>query len=71
MTKFFYLYDRIFESNRSFTTEHVKIINIPGFFSLNCQIPGFSRIPGKVATLSFKLFWLHIYFLMFFLCLYF
>ena len=63
MTKKFYLYDRIFESNLNFTTEHVKIVKIPGFcsdfcskfqvffFCLNCQFPGFSRIPGKVATL--------------------
>ena len=29
--KIFYLYDRFFESNRNFTTEHVKIIKIPGF----------------------------------------
>ena len=54
--KIFYLYDRFFESNRNFTTEHVKIVKIPGFylkfpkfqvflgfFCLNCQIPGFSR----------------------------
>ena len=31
MTKKLYLYDRIFVSNRSFTTEHVKIVKIPGF----------------------------------------
>ena len=41
MTKFFYLYNRFLESNQNFTTEHVKIV----------KIPGFSRIPGKVATL--------------------
>ena len=41
MTQFFYLYDRLFESNLNFTTEHVKIV----------KIPGFSRISGKVATL--------------------
>ena len=49
MTIFFYLYDIFFESNRNFTTEHVKFVKIPGFssfcFCLNCQIP------GKVATL--------------------
>ena len=32
MTNFFHLYDRFFESNGNFTTEHVKIIKIPGFF---------------------------------------
>ena len=32
MTIFIYLYDRSFESNRSFITEHVKIVEIPGFF---------------------------------------
>jgi len=42
ITKVFYLYDRFFVSNRNFTTEHVKII----------KIPGFSRFPGKVATLK-------------------
>ena len=31
MTKIFYLYDRFFESNRNFTTEHVKIVKIPVF----------------------------------------
>ena len=25
------LYDRFFESNQNFTTEHVKIVKIPGF----------------------------------------
>ena len=39
--KFCYLYGRFFESNRNFTTERVKIV----------KIPGFSRFPGKVATL--------------------
>ena len=58
MTKKSYLYDRFFVSNLNFSTENVKIINIPGFlikipgyFCLNCRIPGFSRFPGKVATL--------------------
>ena len=41
MKKIFNLYDRFFESNRNFTTEHVKIV----------KIQGFSRFPGKVATL--------------------
>ena len=44
MTKFFYLYDRFFESNRNFTIEHVKIV----------KTPGVSRFPGKVATLCFS-----------------
>ena len=70
VTNFFYLYDRVFESYRNFTTEHVKSVKIQGFsslfskfpkfqvfkgfFCLNCRIPGFSRIPGKVATLSVR-----------------
>ena len=33
MTIFFYFYDRIFESIQNFTTEHVKIVKIPDFFS--------------------------------------
>ena len=67
MSKKFYLYDRFFESNQSFTTEHVKIVKIPGFFSDFClefqvffkvsQIPGYfclnCRIPGKKATLCY------------------
>ena len=28
-----YLHDRFFESDRIFTTEHVKIVKILGFFS--------------------------------------
>ena len=67
MTKIFYSYDRFSDSNRNFTTEHVKIVKTPGFprffskflkfqvflgyFCLNCRIPGFSRFPGKVAIL--------------------
>ena len=34
MTKDLYLYDRIFESNRNFTTEHVNMLKFqvfPGF----------------------------------------
>ena len=46
MTKFFYLYDRFFGSNRNFTTEHLKIVKIPGFFFK------ISQILGKVATLN-------------------
>ena len=33
MTKVSYLYDRFFESNRNFTTEHVKIVKTAGFFA--------------------------------------
>ena len=44
MTKESYLYDRFFVSNRNFTTEHAK----------NIQTLGFSRFPGKVATLYVK-----------------
>ena len=29
-----------------------KISQIPGFFSQNCQIPGFSRFPDEVASVS-------------------
>ena len=36
MTNFFYLYDRFFESNQNFTTEHVKIVKTPGFFNDLC-----------------------------------
>ena len=32
MKKMFYFYDRFFESNRSFTTEHLEIVKTPGFF---------------------------------------
>ena len=44
MTNFFYLYDKFFVSNRNFTTQHVKIVKNFRFLSLNCQIPGFSRL---------------------------
>ena len=32
----------------------LKFHVFPGYFSLNCQIPGFSSFPGKVATLNNK-----------------
>ena len=57
MTKIFYLYEKCFELNQNFTTEHAKIVKIPvfpGYFCLHFRIPGFSRFskfPGKVATL--------------------
>ena len=39
-----------------FFSDFCSIFHVfPGFFCLNCQIPGFSRIPGKVATLKIKL----------------
>ena len=40
--KIFYLCDRFFESNRNFTTKHVKIVKIPGFLKVY-PIPGFSK----------------------------
>ena len=56
-------YDRFFVSNLNFSTENVKIIKnsrfifkisqIPGYFCTNCRIPGFSRFPGKMATLFY------------------
>ena len=40
LTKNIYLYGRLFESNRIFITEHVKIVkNSRFFFCLNYQIP--------------------------------
>ena len=51
-----YQLDRFFVSKLNFTTKSVKIVENSRFFQvffyLNCQIPGFSRFPGKVATLS-------------------
>ena len=51
----------IFVSNRKFNTEHVKNFSFffqnfsnSKFFSLNCQIPGFSRIPGFLAALDIR-----------------
>ena len=49
MTKNVYLYDRFFDSNQIFTTEHVKIVKIPGFYSDFCS--KFQVFPGEVATL--------------------
>ena len=61
MTKKSYLYDRFFVSNWIFTTQNVKIVGnsrflskflkFKVFFCLYCQIPFFSRFPGKTATL--------------------
>ena len=57
--KKFYLYDKFFVSNQIFLTCIQKLFKIPGFsgflvvfvqnsrfFSLNCQIQGFSRLTG-------------------------
>ena len=63
--KFFFIYMIIFLSQTEilllnmlkllkipgFSSFFFLISQIPGYFCLNCQIPGFSRIPGKVATL--------------------
>ena len=59
MTKKFCLNDRLFVSNRNFTTEHIKIVKnsgflfkIPGFLRLKkSQIQGFLRFADKVANL--------------------
>ena len=45
MTKIFYLYDRFFESNQKFTTEHVKIVKIPGFPFFFSKFPKFQVFP--------------------------
>ena len=34
-----------------FITKFLKFQVFPGYFYLNCWVPGFSRFPGKVATL--------------------
>ena len=63
--KKFNLKNNFFISNQNFTAKHVKVVKntrffkafcskfhiFPGYFCLNCQISGFSRFPGKVATL--------------------
>ena len=47
MTKFIYLYDRCFESNRNVATEYVKTVKIPRFpgfiviFVHNCWFSSF------------------------------
>ena len=46
ITIFFYLYDRFFESNRNFTTEHEKIVKIPGFSKFFSKFPKFQVFPG-------------------------
>ena len=57
----FFLYERFLDSNRNFITLMWKLFEIQNslkifvqnssFFSLNCQIPGFFKIPGFFATL--------------------
>ena len=37
-----------------FFSKFLEFQVFPGYFCLNSQIPGFSRIPGKVATLYNK-----------------
>ena len=39
-----------------FFSKFLKLQVFPGLFCLSCQTPGFSRIPGKVATLSILIF---------------
>ena len=53
ITKMFYIDDRFFESNRNFTTKHVKIVKIPGFLVIFVQIPGFSRFFSKFLKFQF------------------
>ena len=45
MTKNVYLYDRLFKSNRNFTTEHVKIVKIQGFARFFSKFPKFQVFP--------------------------
>ena len=56
------LFDRLFVSNRNFSTKYIKLFKIPGFsrfFVQNSrffhvkkfQIPGFFKVPNKVATM--------------------
>ena len=66
MTKKSYLYDNFFVSNKNFTTEHVKLLKIQGFFQIFCpkiqvfpvfffkisKTLGFSRFPSQVANLN-------------------
>ena len=59
MTKFFDSHDILFESNRNFTTEQVKIVKIPGFLVIFVQnsrffskFLKFQVFLGKVATLD-------------------
>ena len=61
-----YLHNKFIVLNQNFTAWNVKIVKnsrffkdfwskfqvFPVFFRLNCQIPGFSRFPGFLATLN-------------------
>ena len=49
MTKKLHLCNRLFVSNRNFTTKHVKIVKNSRFFKDFCS--KFQVFPGKVATL--------------------
>ena len=42
---------KIFVQNSRFFSKSLKFEVFPGFFCLNCQIPGFSRFPGFLAIL--------------------
>ena len=42
LTKKLCLYERFFVLIRNFTTEHVRVVKIPGFVSLSCQTLGFT-----------------------------
>ena len=59
MTKKIQKQDKIFVSNRNFTTIHVKTIEnfrfLQVLFKIS-QIPGFYRFPGKAATLYLTLY---------------
>ena len=46
--KKFYFYDRFFVSNQNFTTKHVLDVQKSRFLF---KILGFSKFPGKMATL--------------------
>ena len=53
MTKSFYLYDRFFESNRNFTTEHVKIVITPGFLVIFVQKSSFFKVSLKFSQVPY------------------
>ena len=62
LTKNFYLFDRVFVSNRNFITEHIKIVENSKYFvqnsrfKKNLKFQDFLRVLGKVATLMISLF---------------
>ena len=58
MTKIFYLNDRILESNRNFTTEHVKIVKFQVFQGFQVKWQPFStgfRKNIKISLIFIKL----------------